>query len=151
MTDFTGWWPRAEAEAFLDEVTVPLRLACRTPADRPWIVSLWFTYRDGAFHCATSADADLVGYLEADPEVAFEVSTNEPPYKGVRGNGTASVAPDDEKALLSDLLTRYLGGTDSELGRTLLVEDRDEVTIRVEPERVFSWDFTGRMADVDGA
>jgi len=143
----TGTWDRSQTEAFLSETTVPLRLSCRRPAGDLWMLSLWFRYRDGALWCATSAKADVIRYLEATDHVAFEISTNEPPYNGVRGNGMATVTPDPEKALLRDLLRRYLGGTDSQLATRLLSPERDEVRIRIDPENVYTWDFTERMAD----
>ncbi|WP_312909194.1 pyridoxamine 5'-phosphate oxidase family protein [Natronosalvus caseinilyticus] len=139
---------RAEIDDYLDEATVPIRLACHTPAGRLWMLSLWFQYRDGVFRCATGADADVVRYLEHDSSVAFEVSTNDPPYAGVRGSGTATVDPDPEKAVLRELLERYLDGTDSRLARSLLEKDRNEVTITVDPDVVYGWDFSERMADV---
>ena len=148
MDHLTGAWDAAETEAFLKSATVPLRLSCRTRGDALWMLSLWFRYREEAFWCATHADADVVDYLAGDDRVAFEISTNEPPYRGVRGNGTATVEPDPEKAVLRDLLERYLGGTDSALAERLLSPDRDEVTIRIDPNRLYTWDFTDRMADV---
>lgn len=147
MPTWTGAWPRREAESYLTETTVPIRLACRTPSGGLWMLSLWYLYRDGAFHCATSADADVVGYLESDSGVALEVSENEPPYRGVRGAGTAEIEPDPEKELLDTLLDRYLGGTDSDLARRLLDADREEVRIRIDPTKLYAWDFTERMAD----
>ncbi|UTF53310.1 pyridoxamine 5'-phosphate oxidase family protein [Natronosalvus rutilus] len=142
-----GSLSRAEIDDYLDEATIPLRLACHTPAGRLWMLSLWFQYRDGVFRCATGADADVVRYLEHDSAVAFEVSTNKPPYAGVRGSGTATIDPDPEKAVLRELLERYLGGTDSKLARSLLEKDREEVTITVDPSVVYGWDFSERMAD----
>ena len=145
--------------AFLETQTIPVRLGCQTPAGHPWMVSLWYRRRsneadesgsndetDGwVLECATSADADVVTYLRETPQVSFEVSTNDPPYAGVRGRGKASLEPDPEKEVLRDLLERYLGGTESELARTLLDEDREEVTIAIEPAVVYGWDFSGRM------
>ena len=148
MDRLAGAWDQSETEAFLDSATVPLRLSCHARSDSLWMLSLWFLYRDGAFWCATSASADVVSYLDSDDRVAFEISTNDPPYKGVRGNGTATVDADPEKTLLRELLERYLGGTDSELADRLLSPDREEVTIRIEPNRLYTWDFTDRMADV---
>lgn len=148
MAEYTGAWTADGVAEFLGRTTVPVRLGCRTPADRPWIVSLWYEYRDGELVCATARDAAVVGYLEHDSEVAFEVSTNDPPYRGVRGNGTARIEPDDGLAVLRALLERYLGGTDSALADRLLTDDRDEVAIRIEPAKVYSWDFSGRMRDV---
>ncbi|MFT4930520.1 MAG: nitroimidazol reductase NimA-like FMN-containing flavoprotein [Natronomonas sp.] len=133
-----------EIETFLGTATIPLRIACRTPSEHLWMVSLWFQYRDGHLYCATSKEADVVRYLDNDGHVAFEVSTNDPPYRGVRGHGSASVTDDPEKEVLRELLNRYLNGTENPLGRRLLSEERDEVTISIEPTRVFGWDFSDR-------
>ncbi|PSQ19793.1 pyridoxamine 5'-phosphate oxidase [Halobacteriales archaeon QS_8_69_26] len=148
MIDYAGAWDEAGVAEFLAEATIPLRLACRTPGSHLWMVSLWFRHRDGRLECATGRDADVVRYLRSDPGVAFEVSTNDPPYRGVRGRGTVEIEPDPEKAVLRDLLERYLGGTDSRLARRLLDEGREEVTLRIDPAKVYSWDFSDRMHDV---
>lgn len=135
---------KGEIESFLQNAEIPVRIGCRTPSGGLWMLSLWYHYADGQLHCATSADADVVSYLEYDSEVAFEVSTNEQPYAGVRGRGTASVADDPEKSALRELLERYQGGTDTQLGRRLLREERDEVAIAIEPSVVYGWDFGER-------
>jgi len=140
----SGPWDRDRVDEFLERVAVPVRIGCRTPSDTPWIVSLWFSW-DGAVNCATSADADLVDFLAHDDHVSFEVSTNEPPYKGVRGRGHAEVAVDEGKALLRTLLERYLGGVDNEVGDRLLRPEREEVRVRIAPERVHTWDYSKRM------
>ena len=147
MVQYTGTWDRERGADFLADTTIPVRLACRTPSGRLWQVALWFRHREDSFECATGADADVVRFLRQQPGVAFDVSTNEPPYRGVRGYGTATVAPDHDKELLTELLQRYLGGTDSTIGQRLLADDREEVRVLVEPERVHSWDYTERMAD----
>ena len=148
---YTGEWDRAEVAAYLTDATVPLRLACRTPAGGLWMLSLWYRFDadDERLVCATSADADIVEYLRADDGVAFEVSGNDPPYCGVRGNGQATISPDGEKAVLRDLLERYLGGTESALADRLLAPEREEVAIDLDPRRLYSWDFADRMRDVD--
>ena len=145
MVTVTGAWTSDEAERFLQSTVVPLRLGCRRPSGDLWMLSLWYRYDDGRFECATSADADVVRYLDADAHVSFEASTNEPPYRGVRGNGTASVTRDDEKAVLRALIERYLDDTDSPLARRLLSPERREVTITVTPDRLHTWDYTARM------
>lgn len=143
----SGPWGRHAVKTFLDETVVPIRLSCRTPSGGLWMLSLWFLYRDEALWCATGADADIVSFLEADPHVAFEVSVNDPPYRGVRGQGTVTLEPDPQKDLLRDLIERYLGGTESNLATRLLSADREETTIRIDPTRVATWDYTDRMAD----
>ncbi|MFB6361852.1 MAG: pyridoxamine 5'-phosphate oxidase family protein [Halobacteriales archaeon] len=151
MVEYTGAWSADEVERFLDRATVPVRLACHTPSDRLWLVTLWYEFADATFLCATGREATIVQYLERDASVAFEVSTNEPPYRGVRGNGRAVIGPDPDKAVLQSLLERYLGGTDSQLADRLLADHREEVAIRLEPDRLYSWDYSERMADVESA
>jgi nitroimidazol reductase NimA-like FMN-containing flavoprotein (pyridoxamine 5'-phosphate oxidase superfamily) len=145
--DVTGDWNHEQTEAFLTDRTIPVRLACRRPDDRLWMLSLWYRYRDGRLACATNADARIVSYLEADPGIAFEISTNKPPYRGVRGAGTARIGPDDDKQLLRALLERYLGGTDSNMAAGLLSPDREEVRIILDVDRTYTWDFSDRMPE----
>ncbi|ARS90337.1 pyridoxamine 5'-phosphate oxidase family protein [Natrarchaeobaculum aegyptiacum] len=145
MVEFRGAWTDDEVAGFFEDATIPIRLGVRRPDGTPWVVTLWYRYCDGLLECATSADAALLTYLRTDPEVAFDVSTNEIPYRGVRGHGSASMSPDDGKMVLRALLERYLGGTDSPLAERLLADDRDEICIRIEPRTVFSWDYSDRM------
>lgn len=148
MTEFRGAWTEDDVETFLQETTVPIRLATHRPDGSLWLVTLWYRYHDGAFECATQANADVVGFLRDDPSVAFDVSTNRVPYRGIRGNGTATISADGARAALRDLIERYLGGTDSSLAEWLLDDDREEVRIRIEPRVIYSWDYSERMADV---
>jgi len=143
---YTGAWDREEVAAFLEATAVPLRLACHTSAGDLWMLSLWFRFREGRFQCATGADADVVRFLKADLGVAFEVSTNEPPDKSVRDRGTATIAPDGDKAVLCALLECYLGDAETPPGPRLLAADREAVTTTIEPDRLHSWDFTARMS-----
>ncbi|WP_254531890.1 pyridoxamine 5'-phosphate oxidase family protein [Natrinema gelatinilyticum] len=147
MTEFRGAWTEDEVETFLRETTVPIRIATRRPDDSLWLVALWYRYRDGVLECATGANATLVGFLRQDSRIAFEVSTNDVPYRGIRGSGTAVVTNDRDKAVLRDLIERYLDGTDTPLARWLLGDDRDEVRIEIEPREIYSWDYTSRMGE----
>lgn len=140
----------AELRTFLTEALVPLRLGCHHSRDGLWMVSLWYDYEDGLFRCATGRKSDLASFLRKNSAVSFEVSTNRPPYMGVRGNGTASLESDPNKELLRSLLERYFGGTESELADQLLSDEREELTVTIEPDRLYTWDFTSRMdADLD--
>lgn len=148
MVAIDGTWSRAETEEFLDAALVPIRLGCHNPAGGLWMLSLWYRYRDGRFECATSADADVVRFLRHDDAVCFEVSTNGPPYMGVRGAGTASIREEGGTEVLGALVDRYLGTREAEMARWLLREDREEVLVRIDPERLHTWDFTPRMRGV---
>jgi len=148
MVSVDGVWSRGETEAFLDRAIVPIRLGCHNPAGGLWMLSLWYRFRDGRFECATSEDADVVDFLRQNDEICFEVSTNFPPYMGVRGAGEASIETADAKDVLRDLIDRYLGTTEAEMAQWLLREDRQEVTLSIDPTRLHTWDFTPRMRAV---
>ena len=68
-----------------------------------------------------------------------------PPYRGVRGQARASVIRGEGGRLLGELIDRYVGARDSRLARRLLTGAADEVTIRITPTRLASWDYTERM------
>lgn len=148
MTRYRGAWAADEVADFLTDVTIPVRLATHRPDETMWIVTLWYRYDDETLECATWANAKIVEFLRNDSEIGFDVSTNQPPYRGVRGNGTTALSTDDDKAVLRSLIERYLGDTDSELAQWLLSDDRREVRIRIQPREIYSWDYSERMAAV---
>lgn len=145
MVTVKGAWTATTLEEFLMDSTIPIRIATSRGDGSLWLVTLWYRFRNGAFECATWANADVVRFLQNDSEVAFDVSTNKPPYQGVRGNGTASLSQDDNKEVLESLVTRYLGGTDSSLANWLLSDTRDETKIRIQPHELYTWDYSDRM------
>ncbi|AFK19793.1 pyridoxamine 5'-phosphate oxidase family protein [Haloferax mediterranei ATCC 33500] len=144
----SGPWSRERVEEFLTMTTIPVRLSCRTPADDLWMLSLWYEWdaEQSELRCATSADADVVRFLRAYDDVAFEISTNDPPYRGVRGRGTTTVEADEQKTVLRRLIGRYLGDDDTPLAERLLSPERDEVTIRIRPTKLHTWDYASRMS-----
>jgi nitroimidazol reductase NimA-like FMN-containing flavoprotein (pyridoxamine 5'-phosphate oxidase superfamily) len=146
MPPVSGAWSHEQLKQFLEDALVPLRLGCHHPSGGLWMLSLWYQYDDESLLCSSSRDSNIVRFLRENDEVSFELSTNRPPYMGVRGNGTTTLEPDEQKQVLKDLLQRYLGGTDSELASMLLAGDREEIVIQIDPERLYTWDFTERMA-----
>ena len=102
----TGPYSLAEAERYLRETVVPLRLACTTSAGWPLVLSLWYLYRDGALWCATSPAALILRHLDHDDRCGFEVAPNEPPYRGVRGQARATVIRGGGGSLLAELIQR---------------------------------------------
>jgi hypothetical protein len=130
---------------YLEDIRVPLRLACATPSGWPMVLSLWYICRDGHFYCATQRTAKVVSYLRHDPRCGFEVASDSPPYCGVRGQGRATLDEGLGSEILQQLLLRYLDGTDNPLAMRLLARSDHEVAIVIKPVNVFKWNFTDRM------
>ncbi len=143
--ELAGPWNLAEIERYLGGSTFPLRLSCVGEDGFPRVVSVWFSYTGGVFHCVSHQSSQLVSLLQRDDRVGFEVGPNEPPYCGVRGQGRVRLAPDTGGTTLTRLLQHYLGGTDSDLAQWLLSRADGEMLITITPTRLFSWDYRSRM------
>ncbi|MDT8322133.1 MAG: hypothetical protein RQ826_16580 [Xanthomonadales bacterium] len=147
-TTIDGPWSLEEIAGFLRASTFPLRLACTGKDGYPRVISLWYRYHQGALQCVSHQNSALVRLLRRDHRVGFEVSPNEPPYHGVRGQGDVGLQPLGNSDVLEALISRYLGGKESRVGRWLLSRKDEEVLLTIRPERWFTWDYRERMADV---
>lgn len=124
-----------------------MRLAANTDSGFPVVLSLWFLPDGDDLLAAVHREARIAKRLAADSRCAFEIAPNEPPYRGVRGQATASLNSKGARALLECLLDRYLGSRDSGLARFLLGRADEELVVRLRPIRVASWDYSRRMED----
>jgi nitroimidazol reductase NimA-like FMN-containing flavoprotein (pyridoxamine 5'-phosphate oxidase superfamily) len=145
ITVTSGPWDRAAVEDWLDATVIPLRIAT-TSSHGPIVQSLWFQYDDGALWCATQSDSLVAQRTRREPVVGWEVSRDQPPYRGVRGRGTVEVVEDAVAATstLQSLIKRYgQGGTDLE--SWLMRRADTEVALRISDLTVTSWDYSPRM------
>lgn len=124
-----------------------MRLAANTDSGFPVVLSLWFLPEGDELLAAVHRNSRIAGRLAADSRCAFEIAPNDPPYRGVRGQANASMSPAGAGELLERLLDRYLGSTDSSLGRFLLARAEEELVVRLRPVRIASWDYSERMDD----
>jgi len=144
-TVLSGPWSVDEIGTYLAGAVIPVRLSAISPAGWPVVLSLWFLYADGAFHCASRSHARIVALLEANPRCGFEVAGETLPYFGVRGQGVATLDRKNGKAVLERLADRYLGAGDTPFRRRLMQGARDEVALIIRPTRMMSWDYRKRM------
>ena len=63
----------------------------------------------------------------------------------MRGRGHARLEADRGDEVLAELVERYLGSEPTPFTRWLLGRPVEEVAIRVEVDRLTSWDFGERM------
>jgi len=137
-------WTEAQVEAYLQQAEIPVRLGSISDG-APLVSSLWYLYDDGAIWCATRRDAKLAGWLQDAPRCAFEVAGDSMPYKGVRGQGVATLDAALGQALLLRLIDRYLKDRNGDFAQWLIARSADEMAICIRPEWLTSWDFSRRM------
>jgi hypothetical protein len=135
------------ARDLVDAARVPMRIACTSAAGWPALVSLWFVREGDTLWCATPARAQAAAWLAREPRCGIEISTNEVPYRGVRGRALARVVPECGAELLGRLATRYLGEAPTPFSRWLLSRDEPEVALALTIERATHWDFSRRMQE----
>lgn len=141
----TGVWTLEEATTFMRGSVIPLRIAVADSSGFPMPISLWFLLDEGALWCATNENAVVVKCIERDARCGFEVAADTPPYRGVRGVGRAKIVKDRGRAVLVRLLERYSIDPASRLSRLLLQRADQETAVRIDPNRITSWDFSARM------
>jgi len=148
MVDYRGSWDKDRVKEFLTEQSIPARLSFISDDNQPWMLSLWYKFDNEILYCATNKDADVVSHLRDRPYCAFEISTNDPPYQGVRGKGTVTISPDENLILLKELVDRYVNDEYDTFRNWLLGRDVQEVQIALEPDKIYSWDYSDRMKGI---
>ena len=144
--EIRGPWTATMIETYLDSSKIPLRIAVSRTLGPPIVLSVWFVRSGDELIGATRPTSTLIKCLERSPECGFEVASDTPPYRGVRGS--AGVLLDREKGseVLDHLLIRYLGSTETPLSEKLRMASKDEVAFRLQPSLLVSWDYSNRMA-----
>ncbi|MFT4822466.1 MAG: hypothetical protein ACJAUG_000869 [Halioglobus sp.] len=144
--DLSGPWKKPQIDEFLIGNNLPVRLSCNASDGFPRVISLWYQYANDTLFCVTHQSSKLITLLKNNNQVGFEISPNEPPYFGVRGQGTAQLQPLGESPILDDLLEKYVGDTDSSFAQWLISRKAEELIISVRPHRLYTWDYRERMS-----
>lgn len=96
-------------------------------------------------YCSTQRTAKVIEFLSQNPRCGFEIASDQPPYRGVRGKGRATLSEEMGPKVLRILMDRYHIRKDSTLGKFLLSNLKNETAIEIEPIRIFTWDYSDRM------
>lgn len=131
------------------EKKIPIRFSCISKTGWPVILSLWYLQKNGKIYCATQKNAKVVEYLRVNPRCGFEIASEKPPYLGIRGRGKVVLKEDISLEILESLIERYLGNQESSLAKFLLSQKDNEIAIEIIPSKLFSWDYSKRMKDVE--
>ena len=135
-------------DQMISDTKIPIRLAYTNNDGIPSVLSLWFVQIDEKIYCATQKSAKIVQYLKKNPVCGFEIAADKPPYKGVRGNGSAKIIDNMGKDVLEILMKKYLGEKESGLSKFLKKNSHNEVAIEITPQNLFYYDYSARMKDV---
>ncbi len=135
-------------EDLIVDPKIPIRLAFIKPDGTPNVISLWYKQVGEKIYCATKSSAKIVSYLTDNPKCGFEIAADKPPYKGVRGTGSAIIIQDKGQEILKMVMSKYLGDKESTLSKFLEKNSSSEVAIEITPAKLFVYDYTKRMKDI---
>jgi hypothetical protein len=140
-------WPESEVCLFLASSTIPMRIATST-ASYPTLCSVWYLFdeQQGDLLCVSHENSQLVSDLKENQKCSFEIAPNTPPYYGVRGKAAVTLSKDGALETLTNLMSRYLGGTESSLAKWLIGRSDEEYVLRLKPAQMTSWDYRERMS-----
>jgi hypothetical protein len=138
-------WDEDQIIKFLENAEIPIRLSFLNKAKEPQICSLWYQYDNGVICCASHKNSFLIKQLKHNTNISFEVSSNEYPYKGIRGKAEIELSMINAENILGKLISKYLGSNNSKLSSWLMSRIDDEYVIKIIPTVVNSWDFSDRM------
>ena len=140
-------WNQQELRDFLVSSKIPIRISVLDD-EYPLICSVWFECLDEKLVIVSHEDSKLAKTLLRQRKCGFEIATNDPPYKGVRGKADVVAEAEGSGDTLRRVIQRYLGGTNQKLASWLLSRVEHEVKFTLHPTWVTSWDYGERMEQI---
>lgn len=138
-------WNQIQIEDFLASVNIPMRLAFLDKHNEPMVCSLWFMFDGKTLWSASHKNAYVIRCLKQIKKVSFEVSTNDYPYKGVRGKAEVKLSTDNASYVLNQLIEKYLADGNEALASWLMSRADNEYILKITPLTMNAWDFSDRM------
>ena len=138
-----------EAERFL-ESKLNLQLATNDEQCNPNIQPVWFYYDKDVkkLFITTSKSAKKTKNLRNRPNVYFSIDDENPPYKGVKGRGIATIIEDPKRIVPQGdkISLKYLGTLDHPIAKMIsdLSEKGEVVLVEISPKFFSTWDY-GKM------
>ena len=140
---------REEVERFL-ESKLNLQLATTDDQNEPNIQPIWFYYdkvREKLL-ITTSKLSKKTQNLRNKPTIYFSIYDESPPYKGVKGKGTATIVEDPDRTLSQGdkIGMKYLGTLDHPIAKMISEVSKrgDNVVIEITLRFFSTWDY-GKM------
>ena len=142
-----------EAERFL-ESKLNLQIATIDEKGEPNIQPVWFYYDkdEGKLLIITSKLAKKTQNLRNRPTIYFSVDDENPPYKGVKGKGIATIVEDPNRIVpqAEKISMKYLGTLDHPAAKEMADRSKngEGVLVEISPKFFSTWDF-GKMQSYD--
>ena len=141
---------REEVERFL-ESKLNLQMATIDEHGEPNIQPVWFYYdKNGEkLSITTSKLAKKTQNLRNRPTIYFSIDDENPPYKGVKGKGNATIVEDPNRIVpqAEKISMKYLGTLDHPVAKEMADRSKsgEGVLVEISPKFFSTWDFGKRQ------
>jgi len=110
----------------------------------PILTPIWYLYRDGRILMRTDKQSVKIRNIERDPRVTVCVQDERPPYASVTVYGKAAIeqAREDLGVAIAKHYLGAVGAQGYQRAAREAIEQGDEVTLVITPERVLTQDFS---------
>ncbi len=135
-----------EQERFLAEGRT-LQVATNGPRGFPHLAAMWYVVMDGLAHFTTFRKSQKIVNLQRDPHITAMLEAGQG-YEELRGlviQGMAELDTDVQTTaeVMSLVANKYRGmPVPAETPEAALPAAAKRVTVRIRPERIYSWDHT---------
>ncbi len=135
-----------EQSRFLDEGWT-LQVATNGPAGFPHLAAMWYVVIDGTVHFTTFGKSQKIVNLRRDPRITAMLETGRE-YEELRGlviRGTGELEENVQTTatVMSAVANKYRGlPIPTETPEAAMPAAAKRVTVRIRPERIYSWDHT---------
>src|SRR3712207_581205 len=141
---------REEAERLL-ESKLNLQIAIIDEKGDPNIQPVWFYYENaqGKLLIITFKLAKKTQNLKNRPTIYFSIDDENPPYKGVKGKGNATIVEDPKRIIpqAEKISMKYLGTLDHPAAKEMADRSKngEGVLVEISPKFFSTWDFGKRQ------
>ena len=134
-----------EVRDFLFNSKLFARLGTIDEKGDPNVHPVWYYFDNGRVYFETGKDSKKVRNIRRRNNIYFCIDDTNPPYKGVRGKGTAFISEDISLnvPIAEKIMIKYTGSLDNNMAKFLMnsIKRGESVIIEISLHFYATWDY----------
>ena len=136
----------SEVRDFLSNTKLFARLGTIDEKEDPNVHPVWYYFDNERIYFETGKDSKKVRNIKRRNNIYFCIDDSNPPYKGVRGKGTAIISEDISKnvQIAEKIMIKYTGNLDNNIAKFLMdsIKKGESIIIEIIPHFYATWDHS---------
>ena len=133
---------------FLSKSKLFARLGTIDEKEDPNVHPVWYYFDNDRIYFETGKNSKKVRNIRKRNNIYFCIDETNPPYKGVRGKGTAVISEDISRnvPIAEKIMVKYTGSLDNNMAKFLMdtIKRGESVIIEIIPHFYATWDHSKR-------